>query len=281
MNSFDLRTASLNEIVFEGRNKAYGAYILRQLYNRHLATALGTAVALSLLLLGTPVLLDRLFPPIIEAAGPVVLPPPVTPIQPPIFESTPPKSVAGGPAAPSKVTVRPPLVPTHVVDKLTEVEPIVKPVEPVVGPLTDESILHGTTTAPGGTGTGTSTGPGGPGSDTAGRASKGPASNAPFITAEVMPQFVGGEAALIRYLQKNLHYPPQALRNSVEGKVFISFVVQADGSIADVQVLKGLGYGTDEEASRVVKGMPAWTPGKQNKLPVAVRYNLPITFRYE
>ncbi len=96
-----------------------------------------------------------------------------------------------------------------------------------------------------------------------------------------MPEFVGGPAALQHYMQQNLRFPPQALRNSVDGRVYISFTVQADGSIADVQVLKGLGFGTDEEATRVVKNMPAWKPGKQNKHAVAVRYTMPITFKYE
>ncbi len=96
-----------------------------------------------------------------------------------------------------------------------------------------------------------------------------------------MPKFVGGNEALIRYMQKNLRYPPLALRNSVAGRVYISFTVQADGAIVDVHVLKGLGFGTDEEAARVVKNMPAWTPGQQNKHNVAVRYTMPITFHYE
>ncbi|UOQ73783.1 energy transducer TonB [Hymenobacter cellulosilyticus] len=98
---------------------------------------------------------------------------------------------------------------------------------------------------------------------------------------EVMPEFAGGINALRQYMQRNLRYPKQALTNAVSGKVFVSFTVQADGSISDVQVMKGLGYGTDEEATRVVSSMPAWTPGRQNSRPVAVRYTLPITFQYQ
>jgi protein TonB len=98
---------------------------------------------------------------------------------------------------------------------------------------------------------------------------------------EVMPEFAGGQEALRRYMQRNLRYPGTALSTGVAGKVYITFVVNADGSISNVEVLKGLGYGLDEEATRVVRGMPAWKPGQQNNHAVAVRYTMPITFRYE
>ena len=98
---------------------------------------------------------------------------------------------------------------------------------------------------------------------------------------EQQPEFSGGMAALGQYLSKNLRYPAAAQRANVAGKVFVSFVVNTDGSIQDVQILKGLGFGTDEEAQRVVKGMPKWRPGKQSGRPVRVKYNLPINFTLE
>jgi protein TonB len=96
-----------------------------------------------------------------------------------------------------------------------------------------------------------------------------------------MPEFMGGQSALLRYLQKNLRYPAAALAAQAEGRVFLSFVIQADGTIADVTILKGLGYGLDEEAQRVVRQMPAWTPGYQSKHAVPVRFTLPITFKIQ
>ena len=87
--------------------------------------------------------------------------------------------------------------------------------------------------------------------------------------------------ALNQYLGKNIRYPAAAQRANVSGRVFVSFVVNTDGSIQDVTVLKGLGFGTDEEAVRVVKGMPKWRPGKQSGRPVRVKYNLPINFQLE
>ena len=101
------------------------------------------------------------------------------------------------------------------------------------------------------------------------------------LTAEIMPDFVGGRAALQRYLQRHLRFPAAALTAQVSGKVYVTFVVQADGRVGEVTVLKGLGYGTEEAAARVVREMPAWTPGMQNHRSVAVRFTLPITFQFE
>lgn len=275
MNTLDLRNATLDDMVFEGRNKAYGAFILRRLYNQHLARASAIAIVLSLLLLGAPLLLDRLFPPMIEAAALLPdLPPAIQPIKPPKFESIKPAEPAGS----AQPIIRPPavVIPTRVVkDNLVKPE-IAKPDVADIGPIYDVDETAGPVGKPG-TGTGVGSGKGSADSGS----TKVAAPPAPFITAEVMPQFVGGNEALVRYMQKNLKYPPLALRNNIEGKVFISFTVQADGSIADVQVLKGLGFGADEEAVRVVKNMPSWVPGQQNKRSVAVRYNMPITFRYD
>jgi protein TonB len=280
MSMLDLRTASFNDIVFEGRNKLYGAYVLRQLYERHLARALAIAVALTLLLVASPLVKAWLFPPMIEVPAPTIDAPITTLIAPPEIEKA--KPAAGQVAPPPAPVVHPPaqMVPTVKPDEL--VKDNEKPTAPTVATL-EPSIID----TPGATGPSTGTGDskggviGGSGTNTDSNASKAAGSPAPFITAEVMPEFMGGQEALQRYMQKNLRYPSLALRNNIEGKVFISFTVQADGSIADVQVLKGLGFGTDEEAARVVKNMPTWKPGMQNKHSVAVRYTMPITFRYD
>lgn len=83
------------------------------------------------------------------------------------------------------------------------------------------------------------------------------------------------------YLSKNIQYPKDAMKEGVEGRVVVKFVVTATGQISDVQVVRGIYPSIDAEAVRVVKGMPAWKPGKQNGVPVAVYYNLPISFRLE
>ena len=83
----------------------------------------------------------------------------------------------------------------------------------------------------------------------------------------------------MKYLHNNMKYPLQAKELGIQGKVFLSFVVEKDGSVTDVSLLRGIGGGCDEEAIRVVKNMPKWIPGKQRNIPVRVRFNLPVNFR--
>lgn len=92
------------------------------------------------------------------------------------------------------------------------------------------------------------------------------------------PQFRGGSNGFTAYLKNNLVYPRQARINGTEGKVYISFVVQGDGTITDVKVERGIGDGCDEAAVKVIKNSPLWLPGVQNGKPVRVKYNIPITF---
>ena len=99
-----------------------------------------------------------------------------------------------------------------------------------------------------------------------------------FQIVEEMPLFPGGEEALLAYLGKNISYPQMAKESNIQGTVYIGFVVEADGSITNVKVLRGIGGGCDEEAIRVVKSMPRWAPGKQRGKPVRVQFNLPIKF---
>lgn len=99
-----------------------------------------------------------------------------------------------------------------------------------------------------------------------------------FVVVESMPSFPGGEQKLYEYLAQNLNYPVNARDAGIQGRVFVTFVVETDGSITDVRVLRGIGAGCDEEAVRVVKEMPKWIPGRQRGIPVRVQYNLPIKF---
>ena len=95
---------------------------------------------------------------------------------------------------------------------------------------------------------------------------------------EDMPEFPGGMDSLRSYLQENIHYPQEAIDSGIEGRVFVNFVVEEDGSITSAKVMRGLGYGCDEEAIRLVSNMPKWKPGTQREVPVRVSYNLPIKF---
>jgi len=99
-----------------------------------------------------------------------------------------------------------------------------------------------------------------------------------FQVVENMPEFPGGRAALMKYLATNIKYPPYAKEAGIQGRVFINFVVETNGNITNVKVLRGIGGGCDEEAIRVVKGMPKWSPGMQRGKPVRVSFNLPVKF---
>lgn len=99
-----------------------------------------------------------------------------------------------------------------------------------------------------------------------------------FTVVEDQPSYPGGEEARIRYLQENLRYPQMAREAGIQGTVFVTFVVERDGSVTDVRVLRGIGGGCDEEAVRVVQNMPRWNPGRQRGQPVRVQFNMPIRF---
>lgn len=100
-----------------------------------------------------------------------------------------------------------------------------------------------------------------------------------FEVVEQNPMFPGGEAALLKYLQKNLKYPAQAQDNGIQGRVMVQFVVNKDGSVVEPKIIRAVDPSLDKEAMRVVSAMPKWTPGKQRGKTVRVRYTLPVTFR--
>ncbi|MCK5105868.1 MAG: energy transducer TonB, partial [Cyclobacteriaceae bacterium] len=100
-----------------------------------------------------------------------------------------------------------------------------------------------------------------------------------FTIVEDQPLPKGGMSAFYQYVQKKLKYPAQARRMGIEGKVFVQFVVDKDGTLTEVTAVKGIGAGCDQEAVRVIEGAPKWKPGKQRGRSVKVRMILPITFK--
>lgn len=99
-----------------------------------------------------------------------------------------------------------------------------------------------------------------------------------FIVVESMPQFPGGEEKLYEYLGNTMKYPQMAKESQISGTVYVTFVIEKNGSVTDARILRGIGGGCDEEALRVVRAMPKWSPGKQRGKPVRVQYNLPVRF---
>lgn len=102
-----------------------------------------------------------------------------------------------------------------------------------------------------------------------------------FTVVENDPEFPGGMEALYKYLRENIKYPQLARDNNITGKVYVTFVVERDGSIANPRVLKDIGGGCGQEAIRVVKSMPKWSPGKQRGKAVRVQFNLPVSFNLQ
>jgi periplasmic protein TonB len=102
---------------------------------------------------------------------------------------------------------------------------------------------------------------------------------AAVIFSEIMPEPEGGLKAFYEFVGKNIKYPDLARRLDIEGRVTVQFIVEKDGSLTDIKVLKGIGGGCDEEALRVIGMAPRWHPGLQSRRPVRVRMSLPLVFR--
>ncbi len=105
--------------------------------------------------------------------------------------------------------------------------------------------------------------------------------NVVFQVVETMPSFPGGDAALFKFLNDNIKYPVIAQENGIQGRVICQFVVNRDGSIVDVEVVRSVDPSLDKEAIRVIKAMPNWAPGKQRGKAVRVKYTLPVNFRLQ
>jgi TonB family protein len=99
-----------------------------------------------------------------------------------------------------------------------------------------------------------------------------------FYNIDEFPSFPGGDAALFDYLRTNINYPKEAVDSGIHGTVFVRFVIEVDGSISQVTVLRGIGYGCDEEAIRVIQNMPNWIPAKYKGTPERAQFQFPVIF---
>ena len=275
--SSNLYKAEWLNLVFKNKNQAYGAYALRSESGKTSMRALFFGSAVFILLFTAPKLYS-LFekkevdvePINNEKVIDIILPPKVE--QPKIKEELVlPKA---DPIEKKIKSVKPMSRPTPVDDAPAFTPPTVEDMNhAAVGPVTQTGLETDLGTVPS-AGAGNGTGPG----TTPGEGTGSGDEIYNFRDIEAYPEFEGGMKAFYKFIQKNLRYPASALDQEKQGKVFISFVVERDGAISDVKVLKGVGYGMDEEASRVIKKSPNWKPGKQNGKTVRVRFNMPITF---
>ena len=265
ISKFDLYKTEWLELVFDNRNKSYGAYELRQHNSRTMLAAMGIAiVGISVPL----IIIGALFKPVVTAIPPVlkIIPirtiiidhPHVAPAHQPHTHVSPP------PASTAPITLHIPVPmatpPPVTVQPSTRIDPAPTDLGPVTTGVdggTKDGIGKTPDITDGGNGDG----------------------NAPFNTVEKMPEPYGGAAAWNKFLGRNLKYPDMAIDGHIQGKVWVSFIVEKDGHLSNIVVERGLGYGTNEEAIRVLKMSPAWKPGIQNGQPVRVRYTLPINFQ--
>jgi protein TonB len=249
------KNESLDEIVFRNRNKEYGAYELRMLYKKYVNRSLVISVVVLLLIVGIPFLIFKAANSAREEKNVTVelanlnKPPEDAPPPPP---PPPPEAEME-----QKAKFVAPVVTTDTTET-TEINQDDLNKTAVNTNVGDEVVVEETV------------------QETKVIEEE---ANAPIFTVvEEMPSFPGGDESRIKFLQENIKYPQMAKESGIQGTVYVTFVVEGSGKVADVKVLRGIGGGCDEEAVRVVKMMPHWNPGKQSGKSVRVQFNMPIKF---
>jgi periplasmic protein TonB len=247
-----------NSVVFQGRNTGYGAYDLRQNYNKRVMMIIGGVLLFSFALYGLKVFMDRPDTEEVQETLKVeqidLTPPP------PVEEQPPPPPPPPPPPMVEMVKFTPPVIKDDAVEE--EPQKLQEEVKETNVGTKDQEGDKDVVAVP---------------------VEEGPAEAAApeiFTVVEEMPEFPGGPQEMMKYIQKNIQYPAMAREAGISGKCFLKFVVNGDGAISDVQILKGVAGcpDCDKEAMRVVKSMPKWKAGKQNGRTVPVYFNLPINF---
>ena len=261
----------LDDILFEHRNRAYGAYALRKSYARRIKKASFWGLVFFLFLVSSPLIAVKMTPKrlLTDNTEVKLIEPPKQeikkPVVPPPTPPPPMKKMAMLRFSVPRVTLE------------TEKEP------PLIVPPSDSSIQIGNKNVDGEKtkayippSVPTVSLPPPPEKE-----DKKVVDDPEFIVVEQQPEFKDGLKALYRFLSDNIKYPAIARESAIEGTVYVGFVVGRDGTIRDVVVKRGLGGGLNEEAVRVIQLMPKWNPGKQNGKAVSVAFTLPIKFRLE
>lgn len=265
-SKLDILKTEWIDVVFTDRNKAYGAYELRKQNPKNTNKALVIGVIVFVVLISAQTIINFISGFIPKATEKVKItnvvllpPPPLDPKKPPPPPPEPPKPKI------NQVKFPPPVVKPD--NEVKEQPPTVKELE-VADP--GQKTVKGDPNAdikidePVGN------------SDVKQVTEEDP--NKIFAAVEKEPAFPGGIDKFYAYLQKNVKYPAVAKENNVQGKVFVTFVVEKDGSLTDLKIARGIGSGCDEEAIRVLKASPHWTPGIQNGTKVRVQYTISVNF---
>lgn len=256
------RWLDIDDLLFQSRNKEYGAYQLRKRYNSVIVTGLIVASVLVSLAVIIPFLFtSRSNDVLIGNRGYVQLN--MENLEPPREEIYVPPS----PPPPQSVHVDEIVkyVPPVVVDSVPPLEKSQLSTDEYLNQTTNEKVDAN------GTGTGDDLTAGQDGTET----------DEPFFLVEVMPSFKGGGLEKFReWVQKRTNYPQEAIDRKVKGKVFLTFIVEKDGSVSNVTVVKGVDPLLDNEAVKAISESPKWEPGLQRGLPVRVRYSIPLNFSF-
>ena len=252
------------DVVFEHRNKDYGAYLIRRIYSKHVILAVIITILFCGLVLAYPTIVEWIKGQTETEEAPLrtvrytdlAAPPPIQP-------NTPP---------PPKLDIPPPVktIIKFLPPKVTEKEVIEEEEMPTI-----EEIKQNETGSENVEGTGEVVFD----EPVEEVVDAGKGEEQIFTVVEQMPEYEGGYEAMMRFISKNMKYPATARRMGIEGSVFVSFVVDTEGKISEVQTIKGISADCDKEAVRVIEKMPPWKPGKQNGKPVKVRFVLPIKFK--
>lgn len=254
------------QLVFEHRHQEYGAYQLRRDYSRTVLTAFLLTFAISGLIVTGPLIVHHLFPPakkFIELGPEVVLDPLLMNKieKQEIFFEEKKETAANTPKDTKAATEQFTNLKVSDVDSSqVKTQELLSTTLVATSTNKSDSTHHSTEPLPGSTSTNS-------------------AANSFTTWAQKMPEFPGGEAEMLKYLRKNIKYPGLALSENITGTVYLSFIINTEGQVSQIKVLKGIGGGCEEEAMRVVKSMPAWEPGRQNGNPVNVQLTLPVTFK--
>ncbi len=273
MQNHQENLATLEEIVFQNRNKSYGAYSLRIDYQNVIKKSLLIGIGI----FGLAVLTPMLWAKVGNKEKVVVIANVIDIIEPPKDEIKPIEPITPPPPKVEEVKVK--MIDFRnlkIVDTDEEIPPIpdqglLNITDAKIGDKNQDGVVMEISVDDP--------------DATKGKEIDMPVAveseekNQVYITVEQYPEFAGGMNALLKFLQKKLHYPTSAVNANVMGKVYMQFVVGQDGNISKVDVLKGIGFGCDEEAQRVVKLMPKWSPGRQSGRTVAVKFTLPISFQ--
>ena len=246
------KVPGFDEIIFENRNKEYGAYDLRKRYDSTTSISILGGVAFCALLIAA-------------------------------FSFSTEKGKASEGPITVTIEMSNPIIPDAVRPEIkppTELAGAIKNLAPVVSadtsenldtPLTNDELVR--TTKDGDI------------KDTTVYEIPGdpfvPPEPEPFIIVEEMPEYPGGIPELLKFIGENIYYPEDAISNNIQGRVILKFVVNTDGSIDRIQILRGIDSSLDNEAIRVVKTLPRFRPGKQGGVPVPVWFQLPVLFRLE